>query len=70
MTDKEIEEKLDRVINKVREALKDYYTEFHISVSIGAASIKPDINSFEDLYKLADEKLYEAKHSGKDSYQV
>lgn len=70
MSDEELVEKLDIVINKIREVLKEYYTEFHISVSIGAGRLSNNINSFEDLYAIADERLYKAKHNGKDNYYI
>lgn len=70
ISNEELKEKLDLVIYEVREALKEYYTEFHISVSIGAVCITPEINNFEELYTLADKKLYESKNNGKDSYTV
>lgn len=39
----------------------------YITVSVGAASIIPDINfSYEDLFKLADKALYLAKDAGRN----
>lgn len=70
ISNEELKEKLDLVIYEVREALKEYYTEFHISVSIGAVCITSEINNFEELYTLADRKLYESKNNGKDSYTI
>nr|WP_317357481.1 diguanylate cyclase [uncultured Tyzzerella sp.] len=70
ITDEDLTKKLDLVINKVREELKDYYENFHLSVSIGAGSLSDEIDTFEKLYELADRRLYVAKNNGKDNYCI
>ena len=41
-----------------------------VSVSIGAASINPQISGYSELYKCADLALYETKRKGKDTYTI
>lgn len=68
----EIEEALI-VAEKIRKTIENYTFDdgtntYHITISIGAASIRPAENYFkkDDLIGLADEALYEAKNSGRN----
>lgn len=61
----------DKLLDKVRNASINLDNGRHlkVSVSIGIAQFDkhPD---FEQVIKHADEKLYEAKHNGKDRYEI
>lgn len=70
MSKQDLEEKMELVINSIRQALTYYYNEFNVSVSIGTAQISKNCNTFEKLYELADSRLYKAKKSGKDNYFI
>lgn len=61
---------LDTMIMSLREKIADYYRDYHVSISIGAAVLTPDIADYQVLYQCADEALYEAKRSGKDRYVI
>ena len=41
------------------------YTKFYATASMGAAVFPKDANTFEGLYRAADNALYEAKKNGK-----
>ena len=41
-----------------------------VSVSIGIATINPQISEYSELYKCADLALYETKRRGKDTYTI
>ncbi|WP_052343696.1 GGDEF domain-containing protein [Bacillus massiliigorillae] len=60
---------IDRIIQKIRRLSIPDMPEYHFSVSIGAAFFQHETHkSFETIYREADEALYQAKRSGKDSY--
>lgn len=65
-----LEEKLKHLIESFREELKDYYKDYKVSVSIGAAYVDDTIHSYVDLYKVADMAMYSAKNMGKDRYFI
>jgi diguanylate cyclase (GGDEF)-like protein len=46
--------------------LKDGKEPKQVTVSIGYAAVSHDGGSFHDLTKIADERLYEAKNSGRN----
>lgn len=54
---------VSRIQNTLREDSKN---ELNITLSIGLELFQKDDNSFEDVYKRADLKMYKAKHSGKN----
>ena len=62
--------KLQAMLEDARKELSDYYEQFELSTSIGAAYIDMEKNSFEDLYLCADVGLYIAKKLGKDGFYV
>ena len=56
---------------RVRKAVEKYEfkyqgKKFPITISMGVASIKKEHNSYEDLYRDADEALYKSKETGKN----
>lgn len=61
----------EKLLDKIRNAnIKlDNGRHLRVSVSIGIAQFD-DHPDFEHVIKHADEKLYEAKHNGKDRYEV
>lgn len=65
-----LEEKLKTVIYKFRNEFPEYYEKYHISISIGAAVIEAGLSDYKQLYKCADDALYEAKKEGKDRYVI
>jgi len=44
--------------------------QVRMTISLGAASFKPDMKQVDDLYKAADQALYQAKKKGRNSVQV
>lgn len=65
-----LEEKLQAVLERVREALKFYYERYAVSVSAGAVPVDGTIKSYEALYRCADTALYIAKYLGKDRFYI
>ena len=65
-----LQNKLDSVLDYLRNKLNYYYNEYNISTSIGVAYIDNKINSYDELYKCADVALYIAKRMGKDRYFI
>jgi diguanylate cyclase (GGDEF)-like protein len=59
-----------RILARLRELTipTDEEGAVQCSVSIGIAEFRPDTGAGDDLTRLADEKLYEAKRSGKNRY--
>mgnify|MGYP000950080154 CR=1 FL=1 len=49
--------------------VEDLNQEFHATVSIGVALLKDD-NSYDELFKKADEALYKAKENGRSQFDV
>lgn len=63
-------QRLDHLLEDVRNRLDDYYTQYNISTSIGVTYVRHPIDSYEELYKSADVALYIAKRMGKDQYFI
>ena len=57
-------EKVRQMIEKAQFRFEE--TEIPVTVSIGVASIKPDLSDPNDFVRLADTNLYEAKAQGKN----
>lgn len=66
-------ERIISILERISEGIQHTYVEkdleVTISASIGVAYLTPEIQSFQPLYKRADEALYEAKESGKNCYR-
>lgn len=65
----DMESILKRISEGIQHTYAEHDVEVTISASIGVAYVTPDIKSFQPLYKLADEALYDAKTSGKNCYR-
>lgn len=63
-------QRLEDLLEDVRNRLNDYYIEYNISTSIGVAYVAEPIDTYEELYKSADVALYIAKRMGKDQYFI
>lgn len=66
----QLKEMAEKVIRSLQEAVPDYYEKYKVSVSIGIAAFTREFNDLEELYRCADEALYEAKKNGKDQYVI
>ena len=64
-----VNEKLQELCTLMNKEVKYNNSSQIISLSIGAITIKENLN-FEELYQMADEMLYEAKHNGKNGFKV
>lgn len=56
----------ERVLNIFKNFKVGEYTKYFATASIGVAIYPQDANSFEALYKAADQALYKAKNQGKN----
>lgn len=65
-----LQQKLDEVIQSLRESVPAYYAKYQVSISVGAAVITSEISDYEKLYQCADDALYEAKKAGKNQYVI
>lgn len=65
-----LEEMLETMLQRLRGRITDYYKEYHVSISIGAAVLTTGQLDYKALYQCADEALYEAKREGKDRYRI
>lgn len=70
MPEKDLSEKLKRLIDRLNEEIFVKYTSCNLSVSIGAAYAGEYAHDYESLYRLADNAMYVAKHGGKNDYFV
>lgn len=61
---------LDRLLNCIREELKEYYEKYTLSTSIGVVYKTSNFNTYDKLYIEADKALYKAKNSGKDKFYI
>lgn len=66
----ELIRKLEKLIREIRHYLKEYYTEYNVSVSIGALILYKDCIDFDSIYKKTDKALYRAKRNGKDQFYI
>lgn len=70
LPEKILADKLNTVLDEVRNMLGSYREKYEASVSIGAVPIDGSVKSYEALYKYADAALYIAKYMGKNRYYV
>ena len=59
------------IAERIRELIEKSTFEFEgkkipVTVSVGVADVKPEIKNVDDLVRIADERLYEAKHAGRN----
>lgn len=66
----ELIRKLEKLIREIRHCLKEYYTKYNVSVSIGALILYKDCIDFDSIYKKTDKALYRAKRNGKDQFYI
>lgn len=62
--------KLNKILYKVRKDLNEYYEKYGLSTSVGVAYKNERNNTYEKLYKVADESLYKAKKLGKNRFYI
>ena len=67
---KVISNKLENMLETVRNELRDQYGRYGVSTSIGVAYVDDSIHDYDDLYKCADVGLYIAKGLGKDRFYI
>lgn len=65
-----LEEKAEKLIQRMHETLPDHYQAYKVSISIGIAVFTEGLEDFDRLYRCADEALYEAKRNGKNQYRI
>ncbi|OON99740.1 MAG: hypothetical protein ATN35_11135 [Epulopiscium sp. Nele67-Bin004] len=65
----DISKKAEHICNLIYETYYEGFKQVTISASIGIAQTK-DGTSFEEIYKLADEALYESKKRGKNTFTI
>ena len=61
---------LDKLLNCIREELKEYYEKHALSTSIGVVYRNNNLNTYDKLYIETDKALYKAKNSGKDKFYI
>ena len=67
MTREQAEKKIKKVLPALNEHFGEYYTNYGVSASAGVVCAAAG-QGYEDIYKMADEALYEAKKAGKNCY--
>ena len=63
---KTIENDIEEIWNKVNDTIKSF--ESKVTLSMGIVLSNESFNTFDELYKAADELLYEAKAEGRNHY--
>jgi len=66
----DLEQELERLLEKVRSMAFLGDSGMHVTLSIGVALYGPHGTSFDDLLRRANTALYYAKANGKDQYQI
>lgn len=69
LSEENLRDMLNRFQGKMKQCFDRSYEEYHLSSSIGAAYVKPGM-TYTELYKLADEALYEVKRTGKNRFKI
>lgn len=60
------------ILNDLMKELSDWDTDIgdvNLTSSVGAVRVNNNFSNFDDLIKRADNLLYEAKNSGKNTYK-
>lgn len=65
-----LEKQLEIIMLLMQKVLADYYRDYHVSMSIGISLMNQEIQTYQDLYRLADVTLYIAKRTGKNKYFI
>lgn len=65
-----LEQMLNDLLGRIHTELHLYYETCMLSASIGAAVSYGTVDSFEQMYQLADHAMYKAKQSGKNGYYI
>ena len=65
-----LSQKLQALIERVNEDVFAPYKEFHVALSIGAVVVKQDMNTYDQLYKAADQAMYIAKKNKTSGFFV
>jgi len=53
------------IFEEIRKEIEEKFKEYNVTASIGIASSK-EVNSFEELLRLSDKRMYKSKYSGKN----
>ncbi len=69
------ENRIADIFQRLRNNLQGTYItdsgdEIKVSISLGVANYSKEINTYEKLFKAADEALYLAKRKGKDTFEI
>lgn len=70
ITEDVLRDKLEQFMLDIYKQIFIKYRQCHLSVSIGAAYATENLQSFEALYREADQAMYVAKHSGKNNFFI
>lgn len=69
MKEKMAEHKAEEVQKNINEKLGEYHTRYQVGVSAGIVLVHPGEN-YDDIYRKADEALYDAKKGGKNRHAI
>ena len=70
MSENDVENLSKRIIEKINKPVKIDNNEVRVGASMGIAIDENGQMSQEDLFKIADKALYEAKNAGKNQYRI
>lgn len=65
-----LEKQLEIIMLLMQKVLIEYYQDYHVSMSIGVSLMNQEVQTYQDLYRLADVALYIAKRTGKNKYFI
>ncbi len=65
-----LSEKIENFLIQIQESVFSPYAEYELSLSIGAAFVAEDGDTYESLYQKADYAMYIAKHGGKNGFFI
>ena len=64
------ESRIQSLLQKVNELKIEELKDFKLSISIGIAFAPKDGTTFMELYRHADQALYQTKRTGKNNYKI